>query len=209
MDRYTKDGRVAAAFHLCPYLRHGILLSCICHWGSAALVMGALHRYGGSGSGLVQALNRCLAAQEGAGEVVGVLAQLATVDEPRVSALLAAAFSSTLQVRARCGVAAGAFTLPHHPCCAPRSRPTYPTNQRMRVACSNVSCLAAAPQILVVRSYDCIKRLRGMLSAARCQVPSMLALGMAQVCCSYTWLVHVGARYRSGALRRAGSQEQP
>ncbi|PNW82785.1 hypothetical protein CHLRE_06g294050v5 [Chlamydomonas reinhardtii] len=88
-------------------------------------------RYGGSGSGLVQALNRCLAAQEGAGEVVGVLAQLATVDEPRVSALLAAAFSSTLQ-------------------------------------------------ILVVRSYDCIKRLRGMLSAARCQVPSMLALGMAQ-----------------------------
>ncbi|KAG2443092.1 hypothetical protein HYH02_009506 [Chlamydomonas schloesseri] len=92
---------------------------------------GVTARFGGSSSGLVQALNRCLAAPEGAGEVVGVLAQLATVDDPRVSALLAAAFSSTLQ-------------------------------------------------ILVVCSYDCIKRLRGMLSASRCQVPSMLALGMAQ-----------------------------
>ncbi|KXZ46758.1 hypothetical protein GPECTOR_41g723 [Gonium pectorale] len=88
-------------------------------------------RFGPSTSGVVMALNRCLAAPEGQGEVVGVMAQLATVDNPHLSALLAAAFSSTLQ-------------------------------------------------ILVVRTYEGIKRLRAMLTANRNQLPSMLATTMAQ-----------------------------
>ncbi|GLI61005.1 hypothetical protein VaNZ11_003267, partial [Volvox africanus] len=88
-------------------------------------------RYGPSTSGAVMALNRCLAAPEGQGEVVGVIAQLATVDNPHLSALLSAAFSSTLQ-------------------------------------------------ILVVRTYECIKRLREMLTATRNQLPSMLAINMVQ-----------------------------
>ncbi len=37
------------------------------------------------------------------------------------------------------------------------------------------------PQILVVRTYDCIKRLREALAATRSTVPSMLALSMVQV----------------------------
>ncbi|GIL94923.1 hypothetical protein Vretimale_1033 [Volvox reticuliferus] len=88
-------------------------------------------RYGPNTSGVVMALNRCLAAPEGQGEVVGVIAQLATVDNPHLSALLSAAFSSTLQ-------------------------------------------------ILVVRTYECIKRLREMLTANRNQLPSMLAINMVQ-----------------------------
>ncbi|GLC56261.1 hypothetical protein PLESTB_001085700 [Pleodorina starrii] len=88
-------------------------------------------RYGPSTSGVVMALNRCLAAPEGRGEVIGVVAQLATVDNPHLAALLSAAFSSTLQ-------------------------------------------------ILVVRTYECIKRLRDMLTANRNQLPSMLAINMVQ-----------------------------
>ncbi|EFJ52379.1 hypothetical protein VOLCADRAFT_86759 [Volvox carteri f. nagariensis] len=88
-------------------------------------------RYGPSTSGVVMALNRCLTAPEGQGEVVGVIAQLATVDNPHLCALLSAAFASTLQ-------------------------------------------------ILVVRTYECIKRLREMLTANRNQLPSMLAINMVQ-----------------------------
>ncbi|PNH02580.1 Structural maintenance of chromosomes flexible hinge domain-containing protein 1 [Tetrabaena socialis] len=88
-------------------------------------------KFGSSTSGIAMALNRCLAAPEGQGEVVGVGAQLATVDNRQLSAVMAAAFPQTLQ-------------------------------------------------LLMVRTYECVKRLRAMLSANGCTLPSMLPTNMMQ-----------------------------
>ncbi len=55
-------------------------------------------RFGNPKSGLATALQRCLSSPEGRGEVVGVFAQLATVEDTQLSELMASAFSNAMQV---------------------------------------------------------------------------------------------------------------
>lgn len=54
-------------------------------------------RFGSPKHGITSAIQWCLASKDQ--EVMGVLAQLATVDHRQLSAVLATAYSSSLQVR--------------------------------------------------------------------------------------------------------------
>lgn len=64
----------------------------------------------------------------------------------------------------------------------PSSFDQFPFTLQLLPLAFDLSCVfPVAVQILVVRTYDCIKRLREALAATRSTVPSMLALSMVQV----------------------------
>lgn len=138
-------------------------------------------QYGGNRHPIAGGISKLLQLNDP--EVVGVFAQLGYVNEPRLSSVLAANYASTLQV----GRVLRWLSMLPSDCSSWMTASPASGNDCVclllltgSVACT-YACRLLAVQVLVVKNYEAITRLRGIAQKSKFPIPGMLADSLIQV----------------------------